>query len=140
MPTYLLVKTEPKSRWTQSIWFNLSFSRPFLCAILMAIRTIWHFQTFSSKQRIISKPENIYMIQHEQIVNTINFFWNDIKLCNILDYMSASRLYTVLKNRKSLKKKCLGLWLVWSESSHFLVSEMLCHKIFSIWVLEKISN
>ena len=46
---------------------------------------------------------------------------------------------TVLKNRKSLKKKCLGLWLVWSENSHFPVSEILCPKTFSIWLFEKIN-
>ena len=46
---------------------------------------------------------------------------------------------TVLKNWKSLNKNCLDLWLVWSENLHFLVSEMLCVEIFSIWPFEKIN-
>ena len=50
---------------------------------------------------------------------------------------TSPMIVTLLKNRESMKKKCLGLWLVWSESSYFLVSEMLCFKILLIWLFEK---
>ena len=46
--------------------------------------------------------------------------------------------HTVLENWESLKKKCLGMWLVQSESSRFLILEILYYKIFSIWPFAKI--
>ena len=44
---------------------------------------------------------------------------------------------TLLNNREGTKKNCLGLSLVPSESSHFLVSEMLYFKILVFWSFEK---
>ena len=44
---------------------------------------------------------------------------------------------TLLNNQESTKKNCLALWLTPSESSYFLVSEMLCFKILLIWLFEK---
>ena len=36
---------------------------------------------------------------------------------------------TVVNNRESLRKKCLGLWMIWSESPNFLFSEIVWHEI-----------
>ena len=46
---------------------------------------------------------------------------------------------TVIENRESLKKMCLGQRLTWSKNSHFLVSEKLSLKILLFGLFEKIN-
>ena len=46
---------------------------------------------------------------------------------------------TVVNNRESLRKNCLGLWLVWNESPQFLVWGMLSPKILLCLLFEDFS-
>ena len=67
---------------------------------------------------------------HKSTVGNMDQFLPNVK------WYSEYQL-TLLNNLEGTKKNCLGLWLVLSESSHFLVSEMLFFKILLFWLFEK---
>ena len=63
-----------------------------------------------------------------------HFFFDIIPLLQFCYGNIFYRRFTVLRNRISLKKKSLGLWLVWVWKLTFS-----SFKIFSIWPFEKIN-
>ena len=70
------------------------------------------------------------------------FSWmHAVKMCqkalSTLRKEGRNKLITVLNNRESLRKNCLGLWMVRSEGPQFLVLGMLRPKILLCSLFEK---
>ena len=95
--------------------------------------------------RIFSSSHSVsfYDLQNKKAVRIFSFkYYSPLAkngIFSVLIQIIVIEGPTLLNNRESTKKICLGLWLVPSESPHFLVSEMLCFKILFFWLFDRIN-